>query len=137
MEDFDPNLLSQIKQQPEARGQLNIWLGGKIRLMINSGGAVNPAVRSTLRKAIGAPMIVSYGCNETCGPATMTYVTDVRSGHVGGIGVQFDMKLIDIPEMSFSSLNKNSQGFSQPQGEICLRGPGVVKQYFKSVGRSV
>jgi hypothetical protein len=87
MDNFDHKLFNQIKHQPKLQGKLNIWLGEKVRLLINTQGQINSTVRSTLRKALGAPMIVGYEKDETCGPATLTFLTDVRDGHVGGICV--------------------------------------------------
>ncbi len=41
-------------------------------------------------------------------------------------------KLQDIPEMGYTSDDKDSQGRPTPRGEIWLRGAGVFLGYYKS-----
>ena len=42
-----------------------------------------------------------------------------------GVGIEY--KLADLPEMDYT---KNTKPY--PSGEICLRGPGICKGYFKN-----
>jgi long-chain acyl-CoA synthetase len=55
---------------------------------------------------------------------------DPQSGHVGGPTAPTEFKLVDVPEMSYTSKDF-VDGQRAPRGEICLRGPGIFKGYYK------
>ncbi len=41
------------------------------------------------------------------------------------------MKLVDIPEMGYTSKDLDKEGNPTPRGEICVRGNGVFAGYYK------
>ena len=43
-----------------------------------------------------------------------------------------EFKLADIPEMGYTSDDKDSNGNPTPRGEIWLRGHGVILGYYKA-----
>jgi len=50
---------------------------------------------------------------------------------VGGPTGNVEYKLVDIPEMHYTHLDKDEKGQLMPRGEICMRGPGVFCGYYK------
>jgi len=62
---------------------------------------------------------------------TSTKIADKTLDHVGGIGVNLELKLIDIPDMDYLTTDKDEKGNPMPRGEICFRGPGVTPGYYK------
>ena len=47
-----------------------------------------------------------YGLTETAAPSTITDLLDPLSGHVGGPMPNLEIKVVDIPEMSYLHTNK-------------------------------
>ena len=43
-----------------------------------------------------------------------------------------EYKLVDIPEMKYTSEDKDQDGNPAPRGEIWFRGPGVFLGYYKN-----
>jgi long-chain acyl-CoA synthetase len=84
-----------------------------------------------LKIAACCPIIEAYGQTENTGGAFVTLAADTESGHVGGPTVNIEAKLQDVPEMNYTSEDKDSAGNSQPRGEICLRGPAIFPGYYK------
>ena len=66
-----------------------------------------------------------YGMTETCGMCTILPPEYMQYGSVGLPVPCTEIKLLDVPEAGYSSKN------NPPQGEVCLRGGSVVKEYYK------
>lgn len=101
-------------------------LGGRVE-MIGSGSApLGKEVQEFLRVATGANVIQGYGLTETCAALTKQLMEDQdTAGHVGPPLPCCEVKLVDVPEMGYTS-SKNPQ-----RGEICVRGPNVFIGYYK------
>lgn len=60
----------------------------------------------------------------------LTHATENIPNHLGGPGYSNEIKLIDHPELGYTSKDVNPEtGISEPRGEICLRGPPIFKKY--------
>jgi len=52
------------------------------------------------------------------------------SGHVGGPQRSAEIKLVDIPDMGYST-DDIVNGVLAPRGEVCFRGACIIPGYFK------
>ncbi|XP_022081197.1 long-chain-fatty-acid--CoA ligase 1-like [Acanthaster planci] len=98
-------------------------LGGRVRFITTAAAPVSHDVKMFFRCAFGALFTEGYGQTENGGMATSSYFRDISPGHVGSPSVNFLFKLVDVPEMDYYA--------DKDQGEICLKGSGVFKGYFK------
>jgi long-chain acyl-CoA synthetase len=106
-------------------------LGGRVRLSVTASAPISPEVLAFLKIAFCCPILEAYGQTETCGAATATTVEDPDSGHVGGPIACCEIKLVDIPEMNYTSTTRDDKMNLTPCGEICFRGPNITPGYFK------
>ncbi len=61
----------------------------------------------------------------------MTVLRDPLSGHVGGPTVNTEFKVVDVPDMGYTSKDKDEKGNQVPRGEVWIKGPGVFVAYYK------
>lgn len=101
-------------------------LGGHVRLMTTGASPISEEVFDFLRICFGATVLEGYGMTETSCVISMTLPGDATAGHVGGPCSSCEIKLVDIPEMSYTNADQPN-----PRGEICIRGPIVFKGYYK------
>ena len=72
-----------------------------------------------------------YGLTESSVGITHTTAFERESGHVGYVTKNCEFKLVDVPEMNYTSEDKDENGNLAPRGEICLRGPCIFVGYYK------
>ena len=102
-------------------------LGGRCRLMVTGSAPIAGNVMDLLRIAMCCPLVEGYGQTECGAAATITQLGDTSTGHVGGPMPCNDVKLVDVPEMNYVTVNPGGN----PRGEVCFRGPNVFSGYFK------
>lgn len=93
-----------------------------LRLTLGGGMAVQRAVAEEWQRVTSAPLIEAYGLTETSPAAAINPLTNTEFN--GAIGVP-------IPSTEFSI--RDEQGNELPMGEvgeICIRGPQVMKGYW-------
>ena len=105
-------------------------MGGKVRFMITGSAPISKDVLNFLKIAFCCPISEGYGQTESAAPASMTLSADPECGHIGGPYPTCDFKLVDLPDMNYTSKDKTEDGEAMPRGEICFRGYNTFKGYF-------
>lgn len=100
-------------------------LGGRLRHIVSGASPLSPDVMEFLRICFGQ-VIEGYGMTETACVISALDKDDISIGHVGAPSPACEVKLVDVPEMNYTS---NDQ--PHPRGEICVRGPIVFQGYYK------
>ncbi|KAF7145634.1 hypothetical protein RHSIM_Rhsim04G0205300 [Rhododendron simsii] len=101
-------------------------LGGRVRLMASGASPLSPDVMDFLRVCFGCHVLEGYGMTETSCVITSMEEGDNLSGHVGSPNPACEVKLVDVPEMNYTSEDRPF-----PRGEICVRGPIIFRGYHK------
>ncbi|XP_039114566.1 long chain acyl-CoA synthetase 6, peroxisomal-like [Dioscorea cayenensis subsp. rotundata] len=101
-------------------------LGGRVRCLTSGASPLSPDVMDFLRVCFGGLVLEGYGMTETSCVITLMDVGDNLTGHVGSLNPSCEVKLVDVPEMNYTS---DDQPY--PRGEICVRGPIVFQGYYK------
>lgn len=102
-----------------------------MRLCVSGSAPINTDVLNFLKIAFCCPVIEAYGLTESTAAATATRMEDPESGHVGGPIHCVEIKLVDVPDSNYTSKAIDESGKAAPAGEVCLRGPTIIKGYFK------
>ena len=89
--------------------RLRQGLGGRLRLAITGGAAMNPKVAHFFA-GLGLKVLQGYGLTETSPVVSVNREGDVRAETVGPPLPNVEIRLL-------------------PEGELCVRGPGVMHGY--------
>uniref|UniRef100_A0A7N0V8F0 Long-chain-fatty-acid--CoA ligase n=1 Tax=Kalanchoe fedtschenkoi TaxID=63787 RepID=A0A7N0V8F0_KALFE len=101
-------------------------LGGRVRIMCSGASPLSADIMDFLKVCFGCRVTEGYGMTETsCVISTMDE-GDNLTGHVGSPNPACEVKLVDVPEMNYTS-----EDLPYPRGEICVRGPTVFQCYYK------
>ncbi|KAG8363819.1 hypothetical protein BUALT_Bualt19G0061900 [Buddleja alternifolia] len=101
-------------------------LGGRVRYLTSGASPLSPDVMEFLRVCFGCQVIEGYGMTETSCVISSMEDGDNLTGHVGSPNPACEIKLVDVPEMNYTSEDQ-----PHPRGEICVRGPIVFQGYYK------
>ncbi|USP73485.1 Long-chain-fatty-acid--CoA ligase 1 [Curvularia clavata] len=96
--------------------------GGRLRICMNGGGPIAKETQRFISIAI-TPMISGYGLTETCAMGALMDPLAWNENALGEMPGSIEMKLVDFADAGYFSTNK------PPQGEIWIRGGGVVDGY--------
>jgi long-chain acyl-CoA synthetase len=100
--------------------------GGRLKICMNGGGPVAKDTQRFISMAI-APLINGYGLTETTAMGALMDPqawTDQAHGDIPG---SIEMKFVDFADAGYYATNKPN-----PQGEIWIRGPPVLEQYYEN-----
>ncbi|KAA3681066.1 long-chain acyl-CoA synthetase, partial [Paragonimus westermani] len=98
--------------------------GGHIQIVVSSSAPISDEVLDFTRAAFSCPVIECYGLTETSGILCATLLGDMNPGHIGTPYLDFQIKLVDVPEMN---LVVKRDGM----GEICAKGQACTKGYYQ------
>ena len=105
-------------------------LGGRCRLIVSGGAPLSPQVQEFMRVVFCCPVLQVYGLTEV-GSMTLTTPDDKKFGHVGPPVPSNEVKLVDVPDMGYTSRDR-----PLPRGEICCRGPNVFVGYYRDEAKT-
>eukprot|EP01130_Rhizamoeba_saxonica_P004405 TRINITY_DN1804_c0_g1_i1.p1 TRINITY_DN1804_c0_g1~~TRINITY_DN1804_c0_g1_i1.p1 ORF type:complete len:696 (+),score=157.12 TRINITY_DN1804_c0_g1_i1:23-2089(+) len=100
-------------------------IGGRVRFIVSGGAALSSECALFLKIVFCCPVFQGYGLTETCGGGVIQEITDYRVGLVGSPIGNTEVKLVDVPEMNYTSDDKPN-----PRGEIWFRGDNVSVGYY-------
>ena len=103
-------------------GAARLLLGGKCRCLVSAAAPLSAATYEFLGIVFGCAIMQGYGLTETCCGTLQRYYEVVPDG-CGGPLPGCEIKLRDFEDWKHSN--------NPPQGEVCMRGPGITKGYFK------
>ncbi|KAL4841854.1 hypothetical protein H8958_017144 [Nasalis larvatus] len=98
-------------------------LGGRVRIIVTGAAPISAPVVTFFRAAMGCQVYEAYGQTECTAGCTFTSPGDWTSGHVGAPLACNYVKLEDVADMNYFSVNN--------EGEICIKGTNVFKGYLK------
>jgi long-chain acyl-CoA synthetase len=110
--------------------------GGRVRYLITASAPISGEIIDFLKIVTCCPMMEGYGQTESTGGSFLTDPWDSEVGHVGGPLPQNEFKVIDVPEMKYSSTDKDANGVLVPRGEICYRGSSIFQGYYRDLAKT-
>ena len=112
-------------------------LGGRVRVMLTGSAPISKDVLNFLKVCFCVQIHEGYGQTESAAPASLTWSKDPTCGHVGAPYPTCDFKLVDVPDMKYTSEDKDEHGNPMPRGEICYKGYNCFKGYFHNKKQTV
>lgn len=105
-------------------------LGGRLRFMLVGSAPVDSYLLNYLRCALSCEIVEGYGQTEDVAGVLLCKTYDPVTQHLGGPGFSAELKLIDIPDLDYTSKDIDKEtGLPHPRGELCVRGPILFKGY--------
>jgi len=111
--------------------KLRAILGGAFRGTVSGGGALQPHVDEFFNY-IGIPVLEGYGLTETCPVLAVRTWKKRVIGTVGPVWPETELRIVDLDthEVLFPDPKRKGGGRGL-RGEIQVRGPQVMKGYYK------
>ncbi|KAF3580077.1 hypothetical protein DY000_02034619 [Brassica cretica] len=81
-------------------------LGGRVRFMTSGASPLSPEVMEFMKICFGARVLEGYGMTETACVISGVDEGDNLIGHVGSPNSACEIKLVDVPEMNYTSADQ-------------------------------
>ena len=97
-------------------------LGGRLRFMLVGSAPIEGYILNFLRCTLSVEIMEGYGQTEDVAGALLSNTCDPITGQLGGPGYWSEIKLVDQPELGYTSKNVDPDtGKPRPSGELCVR----------------
>ena len=98
-----------------------------VEYMVTGSSPNSPDTLKFLKAALNIGISNGYGSTESFAGIMRTKSFDHNPGSVGPIGITTEFRLKDLPEMNYTTKDKEG-----PRGELLLRGPQIFREYYKN-----
>lgn len=78
--------------------------------MISGSAPISNEVVNFLKVTMACPFKEGYGMTESVTGGFFGYSEDITTGHVGGPTSTVEVKLVDVPEMNYTSKDLDEEG---------------------------
>jgi len=124
---FDNLIFNQVRNK----------FGGRLRFMLVGSAPVESNLLNFLRCSLSCEIVEGYGQTEDIAGVLLTRTFDPVTQHLGGPGFSCEVKLVDVPELGYTSETIDEEtGKKRPSGELCVRGPIIFKGYFRDIEKT-
>ena len=119
---FDNIIFNQVRKS----------FGGRLRFMLVGSAPCDSYLLNFLRCTLSCEIVEGYGQSEDMAGVLLTRTFDPVTQHLGGPGFSCEIKLVDVPDLGYTSENLDEdKKTKRPSGELCVRGPIICKGYFR------
>lgn len=127
IEEFAPTVLGGVPLTYQQLLDTGLGEVPSLRLCVTAGAPSDPELRERVEARLGAPLLDGYGSTETCGKIAMESPAGPRvRGSSGAVLPGMEVRLVD-PVTGAEAVNAE-------EGEIWVRGPGVMLGYRDGAG---
>jgi long-chain acyl-CoA synthetase len=97
------------------------------RIVITGSAPMSSETNDFLKVCLQCPVVQGYGLTETVGGLVCSAPGASLSGTCGGPMPGSLVRLVDVPDMNYTSADK-----PYPRGEVCLKGSILTNGYYKN-----
>jgi long-chain acyl-CoA synthetase len=115
-----PSMMQMLLDQPYQDYDLS-----SLQSFGSGGAPLLPHLREKVEKAFGVTILEGYGCTEATAIVTAMTMTENRPGSVGKPAPHVEVAIVDPTGVAVPT---------GEEGEICVRGPGVMMGYWHEPG---
>ncbi|CDJ41889.1 long chain acyl-CoA synthetase, putative [Eimeria tenella] len=120
----DPTRLRSALPDLLFRG-IRALLGGNLRTVCVGSAPMDSDQLMDLQLYLSASICEGWGMTEA-GIGFLQHAADKEKGTIGGPLISTEFKVVSIPELQYDATAQ------PPRGELLVRGPGLMKEYFLS-----